>query len=104
MGRLIMRGHFENDNPHIEIEVTGLLSQNSQKIKVMVDTGFNGHLQIPFLTAFPLGLSLIGVQQVVIADGSTVNQFVCIGSVKIDPHKYRRWLWHIAWHKVTQAS
>lgn len=79
-----MLGYFENDNPYIDIEVTGHPSFESKPLKVLVDSGFNGHLQISFALAFPLGLSLVGVQQLTIADGSTVNQFVCLGDVKID--------------------
>jgi clan AA aspartic protease len=79
-----MLGYFDNDNPFIEVGIAGHLSPDTQPIKVMVDTGFNGHLQIPFAVAFPLGLSLVGIQQMTVADGSTVNQFVCVGSVKIE--------------------
>ena len=81
-----MLGYFENNNPYVDIEVTGhpLLKQDYQTVKALVDTGFNGHLQMPFEVAFPLGLILFGVQTITIADGSAVNQFVCVGTVKID--------------------
>jgi predicted aspartyl protease len=81
-----MLGYFENGNPYIDIEVYGLpqLKKEKQTIKALVDTGFNGHMQVPFETAFPLGLTLVGIQQINIADGSSANQFVCLGNVKIE--------------------
>ncbi|MCR4314680.1 MAG: hypothetical protein NUV84_05580 [Candidatus Uhrbacteria bacterium] len=56
-----MLGTFNNDQPVIEIEVQGVTGI-SKKISALVDSGFNGYLQIPFVDAFPLGLVLVGVQ------------------------------------------
>ena len=78
-----MLGTFNNDQPVIEIEVRGV-SGTSKKINALVDSGFNGYLQIPFVEAFPLGLVLAGIQANTLADGSISNHLVCIGNVCID--------------------
>ena len=78
-----MLGTFNNDQPVIEIEVQGVTGI-SKKINALVDSGFNGYLQIPFVDAFPLGLVLAGVQANTLANGSTSSHLVCRGRVCID--------------------
>ncbi len=78
-----MLGTFNNDQPVIEIEVKGVTGI-SKKIHALVDSGFNGYLQIPFIEAFPLGLILAGVEAGTLADGSTSSHLVCKGQVCID--------------------
>jgi predicted aspartyl protease len=78
-----MLGSFENGQPSIEIEVKGVAGI-PKKIKAIVDSGFNGYLQLPFVEAFPLGLVLAGVQGSTLADGSVPNHLVCKGEVCID--------------------
>ena len=78
-----MLGTFNNDQPVIEIEVKGVTGI-SKKINALVDSGFNGYLQIPFMEAFPLGLVLAGIQANTLADGSTSSHLVCKGQVCVD--------------------
>ncbi len=78
-----MLGTFNNDQPVIEIELKGVTGI-TRKINALVDSGFNGYLIIPFVTAFPLGLVLAGVQANTLADGSTSSHFVCKGQVCVD--------------------
>jgi len=78
-----MLGTFNNDQPVIEIEVRGITGI-SKKINALVDSGFNGYIQIPFIEAFPLGLVLAGVQDITLANGSTSSHLVCRGQVCID--------------------
>lgn len=78
-----MRGFFENGQPKIEIEVKGT-SEHSKKIIALIDSGFNGYLQLPFLEAFPLGLILKGTESSMLADGSLAPHFVCKGQVCLD--------------------
>lgn len=78
-----MLGSFNNDQPTIDIEVKGVTGI-SKKINGLVDSGFNGYLQIPFIEAFPLGLVLAGVEANTLADGSTSSHLVCKGNVCID--------------------
>jgi predicted aspartyl protease len=78
-----MLGTFDNDQPVIEIEVQGVTGI-SKKINALVDSGFNGYLQIPFVDALPLGLVLIGVQTNTLANGSTSSHLVCSGRVCVD--------------------
>ncbi len=56
----------------------------SKKINALIDSGFNGYLQIPFVEALPLGLVLVGVQATTLADGSTTSHLVCRGRVCVD--------------------
>ena len=78
-----MLGTFDNDQPFIEIEISGV-SGISKKIGALVYSGFNGYLQIPFIEAFPLGLVLVGIQANTLANGSTSSHLVCKGNVCID--------------------
>ena len=78
-----MLGTFNNDQPVIEIEVKGVTGI-AKKINALVDSGFNGYIQIPFVEAFPLGLILAGVQANTLADGSTSSHLVCKGQVCVD--------------------
>lgn len=78
-----MLGSFNNDQPVIKIEVKGLTGI-SKEVEALVDSGFNGYLQIPFVDAFPLGLVLAGIQANTLADGSTTPHLVCKGKVCID--------------------
>ena len=78
-----MRGTFHNDQPEIEIEVSGT-SENAKRVMALVDSGFNGYLTLPYQEAFPLGLILNGIQLNTLADGSTASVFVCIGEVCVD--------------------
>jgi clan AA aspartic protease len=78
-----MRGTFHNDQPEIEIEVSGT-SENAIKIAALVDSGFNGFLTLPHQVAFPLGLILKGFRSNILADGSSSSVFACIGAVCVD--------------------
>jgi clan AA aspartic protease len=78
-----MLGIFNNDQPFIEIEVSGVTGIK-KRLTALVDSGFNGYLQIPFVEAFPLGLILAGVQANALADGSSSFHLVCKGNVCID--------------------
>lgn len=79
-----MLGIFNaNDQPYLEIEVKGA-SGISKKIFAIIDSGFNGYLQLPYIEAFPLGLILAGIQSGLVADGSQSSYFVCKGQVCVD--------------------
>jgi clan AA aspartic protease len=78
-----MLGTLHNDQPMIEIEISGT-SENTKKVTALVDSGFNGYLTLPYQDAFPLGLILIGIQSNTLADGSTSSHFVCMGAVCVD--------------------
>jgi len=78
-----MLGTFSNDQPLIAIEVSGV-SGIKKKLIALVDSGFNGYLQLPFVEALPLGLVLAGVQPSTLADGSVSSHLVCKGSVCLD--------------------
>ena len=79
-----MRGSFENDIPTIALEIAGMLPDSPfQDIQAIVDTGFNGYLSLPYVTAFPLGLLLTGMKVSTIATGALAQDFVCIGRIRL---------------------
>jgi predicted aspartyl protease len=77
-----MRGVFRNGQPLVDIEVSGVKGLR-KRMTALVDSGFNGHLQIPFVEALPLGLVLSGTARNLLADGSSVQHLVCEGDVGI---------------------
>lgn len=78
-----MLGLFNNDQPTIQIEVRGV-SGFGKTLQAIVDSGFNGYLQLPLTEAFPLGLVLAGRQKKKLADGSSASHFICKGTVCVD--------------------
>ena len=78
-----MVGYFdEKGNPKIKIVIGG--RKESGEIELLLDTGCSGYLVVPISMAVPLGLELIGIQQVQYADGRTINELVFKVVVKID--------------------
>lgn len=75
-----MLGTFEDGFPYIEICIIGS-GDNTSTVKVIVDTGFNGHLSLPYAVAFPIGLALVGTGSGRVADGSLSPYLKCIGTV-----------------------
>lgn len=78
-----MLGSFNNRQPKIKISVQGT-NEKPTEIDAIVDTGFNGYLKIPYITAFPLGLPLAGVESSTVSDGRTCENFICKGKVCIE--------------------
>lgn len=79
-----MNGYFENDSLYLNLEIEGVFPQAKKIIKAQIDTGYSGHLTLPFSDAFPLGLVMVGTTAYTIADGSTKNNLVCLGSVTLE--------------------
>lgn len=82
-----MHGYFEDNRLYIDLTISGTLKQSQKVIKAHVDTGYDGSLTLPFSEAFPFGFALVGTKTYVIADSSTVTNFVCFGQVDIDGKK-----------------
>ncbi len=79
-----MPGKFQNNLAYLEFELHGIDKKTSQNFNGIIDTGFNGYLQIPMVQALPLGLKLIGVMPSTIANGQTVVSLMCEGFVTVE--------------------
>ena len=55
----------------IELEIVGL--NHSEKVEVVIDTGFTGFLMLPSDLIKRLGLQLIGNRRAILGDGSPVS-------------------------------
>lgn len=79
-----MDGRFDADNLiSIDLDIYSPVSRNVHKVlSFKIDTGFTNDLCMTYDVAFPLALSLVGVQDYQIADGSNVQWFECVGMVK----------------------
>lgn len=83
-----MTGYFENNRIYIELSVYGVVKTLAKKIKLHVDTGFDGHITLPFNEAIPLGLVLKGTQSYTLADGGNATNLVCWGNIEVDGKEY----------------
>lgn len=79
-----MSGYFENDCLYLNLEIEGFFPQAKKSIKAQIDTGYSGHLTLPFSDAFPLGLVMAGTTAYTIADGTTKNNLVCLGKITLE--------------------
>lgn len=78
-----MVGHFEGNSIVVDLEIISPLIDTVKKtLPVVVDTGCTGDLILTYAEAFPLALTLVGLQEYTIADGSRVTFFECFGKVK----------------------
>ena len=78
IGYLHSAGH-----PAIKIGVYGVHPDLKQEFEVMIDTGFTGFLLMPILSAFPLGLTLVGTGSYTLADNSTSAKLLALGNITI---------------------
>jgi len=83
-----MRGTFENGLPWITLEVLGN-GEKSTRVDVIVDTGFNGYLTLPYATAFPIGFTIEGVGSGKVADGSFSPYLIGSGMVLFGSKRIR---------------
>lgn len=78
-----MDGRFSGNAVFIDLEVSSPLIAAARKIlPVKIDTGCSSDLILTYTEAFPLALTLVGIQEYTIADGSKVRFFECLGNVK----------------------
>jgi len=78
-----MDGRFEKNSIIVDLEVVSpLLSTVKKTLPVIVDTGCTSDLILTYTEAFQLALTLVGLQEYTIADGSRVTFFECLGKVR----------------------
>lgn len=78
IGYLNSAGH-----PVIRIGVYGVHPDLKQEFEVMIDTGFTGFLLMPIMSAFSLGLTLVGTGSYTLADNSTSAKLLALGNITI---------------------
>lgn len=75
-----MKGYFdENNRPRVDVKVAGMDSRT--QVSALIDTGFEGSLMLSLPSALAIGLKLVGVVPIELADGSIRKEFVFEGSV-----------------------
>ena len=80
-----MDGRFERNSIIVDLEIVSPLLDTVRKtLSVVVDTGCTSDLILTYAEAFQLALTLVGLQEYTIADGSRVTFFECLGKVKFD--------------------
>lgn len=78
-----MKTFFDDkDHPKIELLVKG--KKQSGKLEAILDTGFDGFLNLPITTAVALGLELTGLVPVEYADGRTSRELVFAVEIDLD--------------------
>jgi len=74
----MIHGYFDaSGHPTIKIVVGGIRMQ--VEIEALIDTGFDGKVSIPSIIATQLGLELISLEWVELADGSIISSLIFKG-------------------------
>lgn len=55
----------------------------AQQFDAIIDTGFTGFLSMAWDKAFPLGLTLIGTTNVILANGATASKLMTLGTATL---------------------
>src|SRR6266404_9665868 len=74
----------KSGSPTLKITISGALPGSGVEFEAVVDTGFTGFLQMPAVSAFPLGLILAGTTDVILAGGTTAPRLVALGTAKVE--------------------
>ena len=71
-----------NYSPEVTIEILGL--KEGKSVSAIVDTGFNGFLQIPMSVGISCNLRLWGISYPTLADGSRSKNIECYGKIRFN--------------------
>lgn len=84
MTEIIVGEMGEDGTPYVDIYLYGVYKDHpGLPLRGVVDTGFNGFLQINFLEACKIKLPLEGIGSAQLADGSVVRSIQAIGYVSL---------------------
>ena len=67
--------------PVLTVTVVSLSGSREERVEVVVDTGFTGHLTLRPETVEHLSLPVVGSTESILADGSTVIEDFCLARV-----------------------
>ena len=76
----MINGIFASGSPAIKISIQGL-AKTPKAFTAIIDTGFTGFVQIPFVEALGLGLVLETISTFTLADGSQSSTLMCWGQI-----------------------
>lgn len=78
----LITGYFNSGgHPSLRVSVYGVFADLKKEFEVMIDTGFTGFLLMPIMSAFPLGLPLLGTSNYTLADNSTSPKLLAHGNI-----------------------
>ncbi len=79
---MLILGEFDSTgSPVISIRVTGALG--SKAYQAVIDTGFTGFVELPFLEMVELGLKTEGAANVMLGDGTIVTNHLASADVHL---------------------
>jgi predicted aspartyl protease len=80
----LLPGYFNSGgHPALKVSVFGIHDSLKKEFEVMIDTGFTGFMLMPIMSAFPLGLTLLGTGNYTLADNSTSPKLLAIGQIVV---------------------
>ena len=82
-------GYIDSDGfARLRIRISGVFAGVYIDVDALIDTGFSGFALLPVVKALPLGLTLIGTVDSVLADGSMISSYSAKGTITVGADLY----------------